>query len=540
MKVKTLVVFLFCIPFSLLAQFENHTWYFGDASSKAGFKFNIENNAIEENNDIRYPIHLIENIAIVSEPSTGIPLFYANGVELIDQTHTRTPNGANLLGSASSLSGVTIVMDPINCDKYYLFTTPSVEGLEAKKIHYSIFDATLPGNGTIENPLGDIDNNVKNVDLTPSGILCAEGLLSIKKSGNTKESWILFGGTNDRRLYIIDVSETGISIHNSYSLDDLMPTIPERDMSFIKMDFQNTSINNGLLVLALGYDVNSTRYPVGIVNFNTTTGLIDENSYEKIDNTSHIYGITFSPDGTKMYYSDYANKTLIQYDTISKQLTTIGTSPHSGRTGGLQTGPDGKVYWLNMYHNQGSNLRTLSVVNKPNLLGIDCDLDINTVPINSSTSPSVAGTFPPKNAFPIAPQINLVSNTSDYEKMDGSATLAHGESPPPYSYIWDNGETTETAISLSKGTHHVTFTDGYGCQKVYSVDIGFSCSTTNTNILTINDQPIPEDDYITTTQIISKGIIESNTEVKFIAAQAITLEAGFYGIFQKRKKIVDN
>lgn len=530
MKIKylTLLFLHLFLPFLLFAQFENHTWFFGDASSKAGFKFNVETNELEEYNDIRYPINLMENIALVSNPSTGIPLFYSNGVEVVDQQHTRTPNGTNLLGSGSSLSGVTIVMDPINCDKYFLFTTPSIEGQEAKKIHYSIFDAALQGNGTIENPFGDIDSNVKNVDLTPTGVSCAEGILSIKKSGNTKESWVLFGGTNNRTLYILDVSETGISIHNSYNLDNLMPTIPKRDMSFIKMDYQNTSINNGLLVLAPGYDVNDTRYPVGIANFNTATGTIDENSYEKIDNTSHIYGITFSPDATKIYYSDYANKTLIQYDISNKQLTTIGNSPHTGRTGGLETGPDGKIYWLNMYYNQGISLRTLSVVNSPNLSGLDCDLALNEIPITSNIAPIRAGTFPSKNSFPMSPQFVSISNTSDYKTPNGSATLHHGEFPPPYTYNWDNGETTETAVALSKGTHYITFTDGTGCQKIYSVEIGFSCSTTNANTLIINDQPIPEDDYITSTQIISTGIVESNTQVNFIASQDITLKAGFH------------
>ncbi|MEM7101565.1 MAG: GEVED domain-containing protein [Bacteroidota bacterium] len=54
---------------------------------------------------------------------------------------------------------------------------------------------------------------------------------------------------------------------------------------------------------------------------------------------------------------------------------------------------------------------------------------------------------------------------------DGSA-LAFGSSGiPPFSYNWDNGETTFNAIMLNGGTHAVTVTDLLGCTATASVAI---------------------------------------------------------------------
>ena len=47
---------------------------------------------------------------------------------------------------------------------------------------------------------------------------------------------------------------------------------------------------------------------------------------------------------------------------------------------------------------------------------------------------------------------------------DGKATVTPIGGNGTYTYLWDNNETTATAIALNAGTHSVTVTDSKGCQ----------------------------------------------------------------------------
>jgi len=56
-------------------------------------------------------------------------------------------------------------------------------------------------------------------------------------------------------------------------------------------------------------------------------------------------------------------------------------------------------------------------------------------------------------------------------ESNGNATATGTGGLPPYSYIWDNTETTATATGLAAGTHSVSVTDVNGCQAITTVVI---------------------------------------------------------------------
>ncbi|MCB9298755.1 MAG: SprB repeat-containing protein [Lewinellaceae bacterium] len=62
-----------------------------------------------------------------------------------------------------------------------------------------------------------------------------------------------------------------------------------------------------------------------------------------------------------------------------------------------------------------------------------------------------------------------VSCTGD--GSDGQASVFPIGGSPPYSYLWDNGETTETATMLAPGPHSVDVTDALGCTVSCDVNI---------------------------------------------------------------------
>lgn len=75
-----------------------------------------------------------------------------------------------------------------------------------------------------------------------------------------------------------------------------------------------------------------------------------------------------------------------------------------------------------------------------------------------TTATAVVGSNPGGNAT-----VTTVF-TSCNGGSDGSATVSmSGAATPPYTYSWNNGQTTPTATGLIAGTYTVTVTDSYGC-----------------------------------------------------------------------------
>ncbi|WP_242205980.1 HYR domain-containing protein, partial [Aestuariivivens insulae] len=54
---------------------------------------------------------------------------------------------------------------------------------------------------------------------------------------------------------------------------------------------------------------------------------------------------------------------------------------------------------------------------------------------------------------------------------NGTATINVAGGTPPYSYSWDNGQTTQTATALAPGTYNVIATDANGCEISRNVTI---------------------------------------------------------------------
>ena len=54
----------------------------------------------------------------------------------------------------------------------------------------------------------------------------------------------------------------------------------------------------------------------------------------------------------------------------------------------------------------------------------------------------------------------------------GSASAAVNGGFEPYTYLWDNGETTTIAVGLEEGNHVLTVTDAVGCAAIVNVNIG--------------------------------------------------------------------
>jgi len=71
----------------------------------------------------------------------------------------------------------------------------------------------------------------------------------------------------------------------------------------------------------------------------------------------------------------------------------------------------------------------------------------------------------------IALTVSEVSGVECIGDANGSAMVTVNGGTPSFTYLWDNGETTSTAINLNAGTHVITVTDSDGCTETGSVNI---------------------------------------------------------------------
>ncbi|MGK0363936.1 MAG: putative repeat protein (TIGR01451 family) [Saprospiraceae bacterium] len=88
---------------------------------------------------------------------------------------------------------------------------------------------------------------------------------------------------------------------------------------------------------------------------------------------------------------------------------------------------------------------------------------------------------------PLALTIEMVSVGSI--NNDGTATATGNGGIPPYSYQWNNGETTETIIGLFPGLYWVDVTDANGCMNSAEIEVEACGENTVVLSITLDDYP---------------------------------------------------
>lgn len=74
---------------------------------------------------------------------------------------------------------------------------------------------------------------------------------------------------------------------------------------------------------------------------------------------------------------------------------------------------------------------------------------------------------------PVALTLSIsVQNATCPGMGNGSATVSPGGGTGPYTYLWSNGQTSQTAASLSAGTYTVTLRDNNNCTTSQSASVG--------------------------------------------------------------------
>ncbi|RYD78018.1 MAG: T9SS type B sorting domain-containing protein [Sphingobacteriales bacterium] len=421
-------IFLLALVFNaklLLAQGEGNVWYFG---SKAGINFStfppkaLTDGALTTN----------EGCATISDKA-GKLLFYTDGIKVWNSKHKLMPNGNGLAGDPSSTQSGIIVPKPLYPNVYYVFTVD--KEAQKKGFQYSEVDMTL------DSGRGDV--TIKN---KPIAVPVSEKLTAVQHK-NKKDIWVIVHEWNSKvfRAYLVD--EKGFDI--------AAPVISETGY-WHGGDFTNSigylkASSNGEYLASI---ISREKNNIELFNFDNETGkILKKLSVTGIENP---YGVEFSPDVSKLYTGSKNLAQLYQIDLLAgdsnaiKGSNTLIADLGVGLSlGAFQLGPDGKIY----VSRAGST--KLSVINKPNLKGLNCNYDPEGIDLKGRSCLNGLPTFIQSFFIPLtgfsydAPCVGMPVN------FYGVSNVI------PDSWKWDFGDPgTPDNFSSSQNATHTYYKTG--------------------------------------------------------------------------------
>ncbi|HKR06644.1 MAG TPA: T9SS type A sorting domain-containing protein [Bacteroidia bacterium] len=364
MKIISGFIF-FIFSMASYAQHEADNWYFGQ---NAGITFST----VPPSDLPGSQLSTNEGSASLSD-SAGNLLFYSDGFTIWDRNHNVMPNGSGLNGSSTCSQSALFVPCPGNDSLYYLFTPPDEFTLPGF-FCYSVIDMTL------NNGDGDVIN--KNTQLfSPS----TEKVTAVRHA-NGSDIWVIGHSYNNADFYAYLVTSAGItpvpvvstagSVHAGVSAnkEGIMKASPCGDKIAL-------TVTNDAFVELFDFD-NSA----GIVSNAIHLGNFIPNA------TWPLYGVEFSPDGSRLYVTQEQPALLVQYNLLAGSPSAIIASAdtikmYSGATmfAALQTGPDGKIYISRLSQS------FLACINNPDSLGTACNFTDTVVTLSSGVAHGLPG-----------------------------------------------------------------------------------------------------------------------------------------------------
>lgn len=366
-KIMKKLVILGLLVYSSLcySQKQGNIWYFGD---HAGLDFSTGNPLTI--NDGQIPILFCpachsEGTAVICD-SSGSLLFYTNGNKVWNKDHQVMANGDSLLSNGSSTQGALIIPKPGSSRFYYLFTTDAffINDLQYG-FRYNIIDMCL------DNGHGDIIGGQKNILLLDT--VC-EKLTGVRHS-NGIDYWVIVHKFWSDAFYSYHLSNSGIIDTVISHVGTIHPKPSGQQITGTAIGQMKASPNGQKLALVNG---NANYGTIAeYFDFNSSNGVVSNCVNIQTDTNYAYYGVSFSPDNSKLYIACYINGNgIYQYD-----LNAGGGNPDSVRTSctqianpyfnfqGLQLANNGKIYATRSPY--GVN-PYMDVVNFPNNPGSGC------------------------------------------------------------------------------------------------------------------------------------------------------------------------
>lgn len=430
MNTRTKIVIIFTLLFNSLTYSQSanlkrtYHWYFGE---KCGIDFS-SGTAIADTNGV---LNTLEGCASISD-TNGNLLFYTDGINVWDSTHSQMSNGFGLHGDWSSFNSAAIVPKPNSDHLYYIFTTPAYAGhwTGNTAFEYSIVDMSLNGG------LGDLVT--KNIVLFSTAI----EQLGVVQHKNKQDYWVVAheAFSNNFKAYLVSssgVSSTPVVSSIGFSNGGYTPDCWGCACSYLKFSQSGCK-------MVCTYPNNDT---FEIFDFDNNSGTVLN---PLTVNIFYPVAASFSPNNNLLYLGSYVNDSIFeekiyQFDLSSNSeagilSSKVTISSNIGMMTTMQIAPDGKMYCTKYQDNY------LAVINNPNNYGVSCNFVENGFYLGGRLS---------LTGLPNFVQSYFVNDTIEYycssagisEILDNNSFSIY---PTPFSnqLTFDNTNSEQISVSL--------------------------------------------------------------------------------------------
>jgi gliding motility-associated-like protein len=434
MKSLLLPALLIFVAFSVRAQKEATVWYFGH---KAGIDFNAWPPAALTNSAM-----VANSAAAVLADRNGNLLFYTNGNTVWNREHQVMLNGTGLLGyvkwefdegtvvPVGIANDALIVPFPARENQFYIFYNRISAGGMPDTLSYALVD--LERNGGLGEVLQK--NQLVRGPLTSK--------IAATSHANCRDSWILVQDYDSNRLVAYQLTPEGLMPPVVSAVGGITRGVDyegkEDVLQWGRMKFSR----DGRKLVVVNGSGNLTGF-IELFDFDPATGVVSNPLRLAIpaDNGGqvHLRGVEFSPDNTKIYYTNVMD--MYQYDlTAAEQPLTLLTpeEPYRGTWWDMQLGPDGRIYAASV------TTTFLGVINNPDAPGLGCGFDPTGFDLagrlSSSALPAFLPTYfyRPEAAFSVSDQ--CVGASTQFRARTRLANAA---------YRWDFGDPASGGANYS-------------------------------------------------------------------------------------------
>ncbi|MEL6718812.1 MAG: hypothetical protein AAFP82_08865, partial [Bacteroidota bacterium] len=357
MRKHLFLVFLFLSKcFLLNAQDEKRAniWYF---NTEAGINFNTTPPSVLLDGQLNtFPG---EGSATLCDRE-GTLLLYTNGETIWNRNHEIIADSIG--GSTSVVQSSLILASPSDENLLYIFYLNEVDPNDIEQngeFYYAVVDMRMNGGlggiASLKNKLYDY---------------CAEQLTAVRHC-NQKDFWIIAHESGTDNFLIWQLTENGISE---------APKIQKsgRSHSLSTGTLKSSPLGDRIAISSFGGNF------VELYEFDTEAGILRFPISLTSESMRNPYSLAFSPNGKRLYVSNFHDSLLLQYNLeftswqdINASETVIAKMQTGlAKPGTLQNAPDGKIYLT------VNASPYLAAIRRPNLLGENCDFEEEEIFLN--------------------------------------------------------------------------------------------------------------------------------------------------------------